>query len=95
MALEKIIIRGVTLDGKKFRPSDWAERLYCAVATYGPDGRIKFNPLVNVKQGDKFKCVVINPALEDKEPMLYDFLVDFAKGNHLEVMDQDYNPIEL
>ncbi|HAZ60816.1 MAG TPA: hypothetical protein DCY89_04490, partial [Gammaproteobacteria bacterium] len=24
----EIVLRGVTRDGRKFRPSDWAERLY-------------------------------------------------------------------
>lgn len=95
MALEKILIRGVTLKGSKFRPSDWAERLYYALANYGPDGRIKFNPLVNIKQGEKYKCIVINPLLQKQDSMTYDFLIDFAKGNHLLIMDQDYNPIDV
>ena len=95
MAIEKILLRGVTKDGNKFRPSDWAERLYYALATYSPTGRLVFNPLVNLKQGEKYKCFVINPKLEKKDPMTYDFLVEFAKSNNLEVTDQDYNPIDL
>ena len=95
MAVQKILIRGVTREGHKFRPSDWAERLYYALATYGRNGRLVFNPLVNLKQGDKFKCFVINPRLEKAEPMTFDFLVDFAQSNNLEITDQDYNPLEL
>lgn len=95
MALEKILIRGLTKEGNKFRPSDWAERLYYALASYGPDGRLKFNPLVNLKQGDNFKCFVIKPILQEKDPMTYDFLIDFAKSNGLQITDQDYNPIDL
>ncbi len=93
--IEKIFIRGVTREGNKFRPSDWAERLYYALATYDHNRRLVFNPMVNLKQGDKFKCVVINPRLEDAEPMTFDFLVDFARSNNLEVTDQDMRPLNI
>ena len=93
--MKKILIRGVTREGSKFRPSDWAERLYYALASYDHNRRLVFNPMVNLKQGDKFKCFVINPKLEKSEPMTFDFLVDFAKTNNLEVTDQDYNPIDF
>lgn len=95
MAIEKILIRGVTKDGNKFRPSDWAERLYYALATYNPAGRLVFNPMVNIKQGEKFKCFVIKPILKKKDPMTYDFLADFAKSNGLVITDQDENLIDL
>ena len=95
MAIKKILLRGETKDGNKFRPSDWAERLYYALATYNPNGRLVFNPQVNIKQGEKYKCFVINTTLEEKEPMTYDFLIDFAKSNNLVVTDEDGNTIEL
>lgn len=95
MAIKKILIRGVTNEGKKFRPSDWAERLYYSLASYGPNRRLIFNPLVNLKQGEEFKCFVINPKLQDTEPMTFDFLIDFAKSNDLEITDQDYKPLDL
>lgn len=95
MAIEEIVINGITEDGTKFRPSDWAERPYYTLATYGPNRRLIFNPLVHMKQAENFKCFVINPKLEDKEPMAYDFLIDFAKSNTLVITDQDNNPIDL
>ena len=86
---------GQTKEGKKFRPSDWAERLYYTVASYGKNGRIVFNPLVNLNQEDNSKCFVINTTLRDKDPMIYDFLVDFAVSNELEMRDQNRNLIQL
>lgn len=86
---------GQTKGGKKFRPSDWAERLYYTVASYGKNGRIIFNPLVNLNQEDNSKCFVINTTLQDKDPMIYDFLVDFAVSNELEMRDQNRNLIRL
>jgi len=95
MLYEKILIMGQTKEGKKFRPSDWAERLYYTVASYGKNGRIIFNPLVNLNQEDNSKCFVINVTLRDKDPMIYDFLVDFAVSNELEMRDQNRNLIQL
>ena len=95
MLYEKILIMGQTKEGKKFGPSDWAERLYYTVASYGKNGRIVFNPLVNLNQEDNSKCFVINATLQDKDPMIYDFLVDFAVSNELEMRDQNRNLIQL
>ena len=95
MLYENILIVGQTKEGKKFRPSDWAERLYYTVASYGKNGRVIFNPLVNLKQEDNSKCFVVDAQLQNKDPMIYDFLVDFAISNKLEMRDQDHNLIQI
>ena len=95
MLYEKILIMGYTKEGKKFRPSDWAERLYYTVAEYGKNGRIIFNPLVNINHEDKYKCIVINATLQEKNPMIFDFLIDFAISNELVTQDQNRNLIQL
>lgn len=86
---KKVIIRGLTLDGGKFRPSDWAERLCGAVASYGPGRRIIFHPSVRLATLEGVKCVVIDADLEQKDEMLFDFLLDFAKDNHLQIDHSD------
>ena len=95
MLYEKILIVGQTKDGKKFRPSDWAERLYYTVASYGKNGRVIFNPLVKLHQEDNSKSFVIDTELQNKDPMIYDFLIDFAISNKLETRDQNRNLIQL
>ena len=95
MLHEKILIMGTTYEGEKFRPSDWAERLYYMVADYGTNGRITFNPLVNINQEDSSKCFVINATLKNKDPKIFDFLVDFARSNKLQTRDQNRNLIQL
>ena len=95
MLYEKILIVGQTREGEKFRPSDWAERLYYTVASYGKNGRVIFNPLVNLNQQDNSKSFVIDVELQNKDPMIYDFLIDFAINNELETRDQNYNLIQL
>ena len=95
MLHEKILIMGTTHEGEKFRPSDWAERLYYMVADYGTNGKVIFNPLVNINHEDKSKYFVISSRLKDKNPMIFDFLIDFAISNELETRDQDNNLIYL
>ena len=83
MKNNNIVIQGETREGNKFRPSDWAERLYYALASYGHDRRLKFNPRVHINLGNKFKSFVIDPVLEQEDPMTFDFLIDFANSNNL------------
>ena len=93
---EKIIIRGLTLDGGKFRPSDWAERLCGAVASYGPGRRIIFHPNVRLASVEGVKSVVIDASLEQDNEMLFEFLMDFAKNNQLQVdRTSDFPPEEM
>lgn len=40
-AAAEFVIQGITLDGKAFRPSDWAERLCGVMAAFGGDHRMK------------------------------------------------------
>ena len=82
---DKIIIKGVTADGRKFRPSDWAQRLATAVGIPGPDRRIRYHPKVKIATIDGINCVVVSKDLEDSEPMLYSFLLEFASSNQLEI----------
>jgi len=81
----KIVIKGVTTDGRKFRPSDWAQRLATAVGTLSASRRIKYHPKVSISVIDGVNCIVITSDLKDEEPMLFDFLVDFAKSNNLDI----------
>jgi hypothetical protein len=91
---KKVIIRGLTLDGSKFRPSDWAERLCGAVATYGPGRRIIFHPSVKLASLDGVKSVVIDASLEQTDEMLFEFLMDFARDNQLQTDRLDQFPVE-
>ncbi len=84
-ASEKVIIKGLTEDGGKFRPSDWAERLCGAVASYGRGRRIIFHPHVKLASIDGVKSVVISAELEELDEMLFDFLLDFGRENKLQI----------
>ena len=89
---EKIIIKGVTESGGKFRPSDWAERLCGSVATYDRKRRIIFHPNVRLATMDNVKCVVVDSVLEKEDPQLFTFLMNFAAENKLEIAESSCDP---
>lgn len=78
-----VIIKGVTTGGKTFRPSDWAERLSSAVATFGTDNRVNYSPYVQPFSRDGVCCVAVNAEYERVAPQAYRFLIDFARDNDL------------
>lgn len=84
----KVIIKGLTTDGKKFRPSDWAERLTSAVATTGPGRRVIFHPKVHMATIDGVSCVIVDADLEQSDPMLFGFLMNFGNGNKLQIQKE-------
>ena len=82
---DEFVIKGVTGDGKPFRPSDWAERLCGVMSAFGSDGRMQYSPYVYPISTAGLKCVVVDLMLQEVEPMAYNFLVNFAKENELQV----------
>ncbi len=81
----QLIIRGITQGGRTFRPSDWAQRLSTAIATRGPGGRIRFHPMVSLATLEGVNCVVVDKGLEQSDPMLYRFLLNFGRDNQLQL----------
>jgi len=87
---KEFIILGLTLEGKTFRPSDWAERLAGVMSQFRPGGalpgdHISYSPWCVPNQIDGYKCVLVHIDLKDFEPMAWDFVMNFAKDNQLQV----------
>lgn len=82
------IIVGVTNDGKKFRPSDWAERLCGVMSAFGREKRMKYSPFVSPCTLNGEKSVFIDGQLNSLEPMAYKFMFNFAQDNNLQVVEQ-------
>lgn len=83
-----IIIEGVTNDGRKFRPSDWAERMSGALSTFGADHRIHYSPLLRPISINGVKCVAMDAALEQIQPEVYTYILKFASLNNLRVVER-------
>ena len=85
-------IRGVTPDGSMFRPSDWSERLAGAMACFRPGGGgigayIGYSPYCVPRVIDGVKCVLVDEALRKLEPMAWDFVMNFARDNELQLAE--------
>jgi hypothetical protein len=87
-------IQGVTTEGRTFRPSDWSERLAGAMSSFRPKGAvggigafIGYSPFCVPQVINGVKCVLVSEALKDIEPMAWDFVMNFARDNHLPVVD--------
>jgi hypothetical protein len=90
----QIFIQGVTQDGRTFRPSDWAERLAGAMSSFRPEGvvhgkaaYIGYSPYCVPQVINGVKCVIVNEALKSVEPMAWDFVMNFARDNELQVAE--------
>ncbi|MFH0128587.1 DUF3579 domain-containing protein [Variovorax sp. EL159] len=89
---KEIFIQGITHDGRTFRPSDWAERLAGVMSSFRPGGAfpgsyLSYSPWCVPTTINNVKCVVVNRALRDAEPMAWDFCVNFARDNDLQVAE--------
>ena len=94
-----VFIRGVTKEGRTFRPSDWAERLAGAMSSFRPGGShggisayIGYSPYCVPRVIDGVKCVIVNEALRDIEPMAWDFVINFGNDNDLQVSEGTQMP---
>ena len=89
----ELIIKGVTVDGSAFRPSDWAERLCSVLAAYRPGyvatrGPILgYSPYVQPSMIGGVRSVVVDERLRDLEPRAWDFVTSFARDNQLVTLD--------
>ena len=80
---ENWVIRGVTEEGKKLRPSDWIERISSTLASFGKDQRLQYSDAVAPCIIDGEKCLVVARNLNDLNPDAYNFVMGFAKSNQL------------
>lgn len=92
--LRSFLIVGLTLDGKVFRPSDWSERLAGAMSAFRPAGSnpgiasfIGYSPYCVPRSVGGHKCVLVSEALRGIEVLAWDFVMNFARDNRLEVRD--------
>ena len=90
----EVFIQGITKDGRTFRPSDWAERLAGAMSCFRPGGTvggpgafIGYSPYCVPRVIAGVKFVIVNEALKGIEPMAWDFVMNFARDNQLQVAD--------
>ena len=82
------VIEGKTLDGRKFRPSDWVERLSSSLASFGPDHRLRYG-LVRPSYINGEKCLLVDKRLESENPAGFEYVCGFAHANGLRISEID------
>ena len=85
--INEIIIHGTTSKGKTFRPSDWSERLCGILSSFDKCNRLSYHEWVRPILVDNVRCVGVDKKLEQINPAMFRFLMDFAADNDLRVMD--------
>ncbi|MBC7392837.1 MULTISPECIES: DUF3579 domain-containing protein [unclassified Variovorax] len=89
-ASQVIFVQGITSDGRAFRPSDWAERLAGVMSSFRPGGAVpgdhlSYSPWCVPTTINGVKCVIVNRELREHEVMAWDFVMNFARDNGLQV----------
>lgn len=89
---KEVFILGITQAGKTFRPSDWAERLAGVMSQFRPGGaqpgsHLSYSPWCIPTTHNNVKCVVVHSALRDHDVMAWNFVMNFARDNDLQVVD--------
>ena len=89
---KEVFIQGITQDGKTFRPSDWAERLAGVMSPFRPGGatpgsHLSYSPWCIPTTLGGVKCVVVHRDLRDHDVMAWDFVMNFARDNGLQLAE--------
>jgi hypothetical protein len=83
MSDDYLVISSIQESGKKFRPSDWPERLSSTLASFLVDHRLRYSPAVQPCILDGEQCVIVARWLETTDPAAYDYVMGFARENQL------------
>jgi hypothetical protein len=87
LELHSFIIVGVTNQGKKFRPSDWADRLSGVLSAFGATKKMRYSSYASPGTYGDEKAVYVDGALRQLDLEAYTFLLNFAQDNDLQVID--------
>ena len=82
-----LIIYGVREDNRKFRPSDWAERISATLAVFGRDHKLRYSEYAHpcIIQGRK--CLIVTRGLREMNLAAYEFILGFAHANQLLIQE--------
>ncbi len=80
-----LVIKGITLDGQQFRPSDWSDRLCGVMSAFGTDEQLRYSRLIAPALRDGIRCVIVRRELAELEPRLFKFFLSFAVDNDLQI----------
>lgn len=95
MEQQEIIIQGITLAGKPFRPSDWVDRMCSTYASFGDDKKLRYSPYLKPKLVNNVRSLSVDMKLKEVNPEGFEQLVQFAKENQLSVINSAGEAVSL
>jgi len=84
---EQLIIQGISIDNRPFRPSDWVERISATMAVFGRDKKLRYTNFVQPCVLDGLKCLIVAEGLSNTNPEAYNFIMGFAQANNLRISE--------
>jgi len=78
-------ILGFTTDGKKFRPSDWLERIASVYGTFEKSHHLRYHPMIKPARYKDERSLFLDDRLLENNPEAYRFIMDFANSNSLQI----------
>ncbi len=91
---EEVFIQSLTKEGKRFRPSDWVDRICSSYATFGDDRKLRYSPYLKPEMIDGIRCLAVNMQLKISNPHGFEELMQFAIENQLNILDAENNAID-
>ena len=86
---EEIIIQSLTREGKRFRPSDWVDRICSSYATFGEDRKLRYSPYLKPEMIDGIRCLAVDMQLKTANPEGFEELMEFARENQLNILNDE------
>jgi len=80
------LIQGVNEEGKRFRPSDWAERISGLMASFD-GGRLRYSALLYPLVINGIKCVHLDERLQSTAPTIHQQVMEFVSNNQLNLLE--------
>lgn len=93
--IDEIIIQSLTRKGKRFRPSDWVDRICSSYATFGDDRKLRYSPYLKPEMVDGIRCLAVDMQLKITNPEGFEELMQFAEENKLNVLDSEGESIAI
>lgn len=91
---EEIIIQSLTREGKRFRPSDWVDRICSSYATFGEDRKLRYSPYLKPEMIDGIRCLAVDMQLKTTNRDGFEELMQFAEENNLNILNSEGESIE-
>lgn len=82
-------VTGFTHNSKKFRPSDWAQRTASVCGYFDKRCRLHYNPMLRPITHNGLAGLYVAFELKELNPDAYQFAMDFAQSNKLQITDID------